>query len=57
MFMNKVFIYFSANKLISKNQSGFQPGDSVSTNYSITHEIFTLFDNGLEVRSVFSDMS
>ena len=32
MFMNKVFIYFSANKLISKNQSGFQPGDSVSTN-------------------------
>ena len=28
LIFNEVFIYFSANKLISKNQSGFHPGDS-----------------------------
>ena len=49
-----MFSYFSANKLISKKQSGFQPGDScINQLLSITHEIFTSFDNGLEVRSVF----
>ena len=53
-----MFIYFSANKLISKNQSGFQPGDScINQLLSITHEIFTSFDNGLEVRNVFLDIS
>ena len=58
LIFNKMFIYFSANKLISKNQSGFQPGDScINQLLSITHEIFTSFDNGLEVRSVFLDIS
>ena len=61
LFLTKIFerlIYFSANKLISKNQSGFQPGDScINQLLSITHEIFTSFDNGLGVRSVFLDMS
>ena len=53
-----MFIYLTANKLISKNQSGFQPGDScINQLLSITHEIFTSFDNGLEVRSVFLDIS
>ena len=53
-----MFIYFSANKLISKNQSAFQPGDScISQMLSIGHGIFTSFDNGLEVRSVFLDIS
>ena len=53
-----MFIYFSANKLISKNQSGFQPGDScINQLLSITHWIFTSFDNGLEVRGVFLDIS
>ena len=48
-----MFIYFSANKHISKNQPGFQPVDSCTNQLlSITHEIFTSFDNGLEVRSV-----
>ena len=28
LILNEMFIYFSANKLISKNQFGFQPGDS-----------------------------
>ena len=55
---NKIVICFSANKLISKNQSGFQPGDScINQLLSITHEIFTSFDNGSEVRSVSLDMS
>ena len=52
-----MFIYFSVNKLISKNQSGFQLGDScINQLLSITHKIFTSFDNGLEVRSVFLDI-
>ena len=28
LIFNEMFIYFSANKIISKNQSGFQPGNS-----------------------------
>ena len=53
-----MFIYFSANKLISKNQSGFQPGDScINQLLLISHEIFTSFDNGIEVTSIFLDVS
>ena len=53
-----MFTYFSTNKLISRNQSGFQLGDScINQLLSITHEIFISFDNGLGVRSVFLDMS
>ena len=52
LIFNEMFIYFSANKLISKNQSGFQSGVScIKQPLSITYEIFTYFDNGLEVRS------
>ena len=52
-----MFIYFSTNKLISKNRSGFQPSDScINQLLSIIHEIFTSFDNGLEVRSIFLDI-
>ena len=55
---NEMFIYFSTNKLISKNQSGFQPGDScINQLLTITHKIFTSMDNGLEVRSFFLDIS
>ena len=43
---------------MSKNQSGFQPGDSyINELLSITHETFTTFDNELEVRSFFLDIS
>ena len=53
----EIFIYFSTNKLISKIQSGFQPVDScINQLLSIIHEIFTSFDNGLEVRSAFLDI-
>ena len=57
-FLTKYFIHFSADKLISKIQPGFQPGDScIDQLLSITHELFTSFDNGLEVKNVFLDIS
>ena len=56
-FFNKMFNYFSANKLISKNQSSFQHSDScINQLLSITHRIFTSFDIGLDVKSVFLDI-
>ena len=50
--------YFLNNNLISPIQAGFRPGDScINQLLSITHDIFTSFDNGLEVRGVFLDIS
>ena len=50
--------YFFDNNLISPKQSGFRPGDScINQLLSITHDIFTSFYNGLEVRRVFLDIS
>ena len=50
--------YFLDNNLITPKQSGFRPGDSCINRFlSITHDIFTSFDNGLEVRGVFLDIS
>ena len=44
--------------MISKDQSGFKPGDScINQLLSTTHEIYKSFDDGLEVRSVFLDIS
>ena len=55
---NEVFKFFIENKLISLNQSGFKPCDSsINQLLSITHEIYESFDVGLEVRSVFLDIS
>ena len=55
---NEMFRFFLDNKLISTNQSGFKPGDSCMNQLlSITHEIYKSFDDGLEVRSVFLDIS
>ena len=46
--------YFLDNNLITPKQSGFRPGDScINQLLSITHDIFTSFDNGLEVRGAF----
>ena len=43
---------------ISSNQSGFKTDDScINQPLSITHEIYESFDVGLEVRSVFLDIS
>ena len=58
LIFSEMFIYFSANKLISKNQSAFHPGDScINQLLSITHEIFTSLENGLEVGSVSLDIT
>ena len=49
--------YFLHNNLISPKQSGIRPGDScINQLLSINHDIFTSFDNGLEVRGVFLDI-
>ena len=48
----------SDNNLRAPNQSGFKPGDScVNQLLSITHEIYTSFEDGFKVRSVFLDIS
>ena len=50
--------FLQKNNLISDNQSGFKPGDScVNQLLSITHEIYRSFDDNLEVRAVFLDIS
>ena len=55
---NEMFRFFLDNKLITTNQSGFKLDDScISQLLSITHEIYKSFDDGLEVRSVFLDIS
>ena len=58
LLFNEMFNFFIENKLISSNQSGFKPDDScINQLLSITHEIYESFDVGLEVRSVFLDIS
>ena len=50
--------FFVANKLLSKNQSGFRPGDStINQLLSITTEIFEAFESLDETRAVFLDIS
>ena len=46
-----MFPYFTKNNLISEKQSEFKPGDScVNQLLTITHEIFSSFDDNYEVR-------
>ena len=55
---HELFIFFTDNNLISPNQSGFKPADScVNQLIAITHEIYKSFNDGLEVRGVFLDIS
>ena len=57
LIFNEMLSYFSANKLISKNQCVFQHGDfCINQLLSTTHKNFTSFDNGLDFRSVFLDI-
>ena len=45
--------FFTDNKLISSNQSGFRPSDScVNQLLAITYKISKSFDDGLEVREI-----
>ena len=49
---------FIENNLISKNQSGFRPGDScINQLLSITHDIYQSFDDSVEVRAVLLNIS
>ena len=53
-----MYNYFISNNLITKNQSGFRPNDSVTNQLIfLTQEINTSLDINLDVRSVFLDMS
>ena len=55
---NKMFEFFTDSELISSNQSGFKPGDSCNNQLlCITHDIYQSFDDGLETRAVFLDIS
>ena len=55
---DRIFEFFIENNLISKNQSGFRPGDScINQLPSITHEVYQSFDDNLEVGDVFLDIS
>ena len=53
-----MFSLFLTNNLLAPNQSGFKPCDScINQLPSITHEIYSSFDDGFEVRSVLLDIS
>ena len=57
---NNLYSYLNANNLITKNQSGFRPGDSTTNQLLyLTNEIHEAFKNpkSLEVRAVFLDIS
>ena len=59
LIFSEMFRFFLDNFfLISTNQFGFKPGDCcINQLLSITHEIHQSFDDELEVRSVFLDIS
>ena len=58
LIFNELFNFLLENNLISPSQSGFNPADSsINQLLSITHKIYNSFDEGLEVRSVFLDIS
>ena len=55
---NEMLTFFTANKLISPNQSRFRPGNScVNQLLAITHKIYKPFYERFEVRGVFLDIS
>ena len=58
LLFNELYKFFSENDLLASTQSGFRHGDScINQLLSITHEIYQSFDNDLEVRRVFLDIS
>ena len=55
---DEVYAFLNANNLVSKNQSGFRPGDStIYQLLSITISIYDAFENYDETRAVFLDIS
>ena len=55
---DEVYAFLNKNNLLSKNQSGFRPGDStIYQLLSITSTIYDAFENYDETRAVFLDIS
>ena len=57
---NNLYSYLNANNLITKNQSGFRPGDSTTNQLLfLVDEIHQAFEDtkSLEIRAVFLDIS
>ena len=55
---NSIYTFLQYNNLLSKNQSGFRPGDStINQLLAITHDIFNSFEQNCETRAVFLDIS
>ena len=55
---NRLYSFLDSNSLLSSKQSGFRPGDScINQLLSITHGIYQSYDDGLETRGVFLDIS
>ena len=53
-----MFKHFLDNNLITSNQSCLKPSDScINQLIAITHDIFKSFEDGLEIRGVFLDIS
>ena len=60
MIFNNLYSYLDTNNLITKNQSGFRPGDSTTNQLLyLVNEIQQAFEDprSLEVRAVFLDTS
>ena len=56
--IDQVYAFVNKNNLLSKNQSGFRPGDStIYQLLSITSTIYDAFENYDETRAVFLDIS
>ena len=53
-----MYTFLNANDLITEHQSGFRPGDStINQLTSITHEIYSAFEQFDETRAIFLDIS
>ena len=53
-----MFEFFADNESISSNKSGFKPGEScINQLLHITHDVYQSFDDNLETRAVFLDIS
>ena len=58
LIFNCLYNYLNTNQLITVNQSGFRPGDSTTNQLLfLINEIHESFENNLEVRAVFLDIS
>ena len=55
---DNMYAFFTEQNLLSRNQSGFRPGDStINQLLSLTTEIFNAFEDFDETRAVFLDIS